>query len=393
MIDGQGIAGRVIAVLEQMNAVRRPSVVPSLNALAAAFEQVFWSSLDHYEGAPLRARVFFTTLETVTNSPSIIRLQELIVFSSSTIRQLAPAHAADGGLLVVEDASGRLFVAGILSSFPSVHGAKPWWISIESRNTGVVRVSSGSSPILEFTRGDVRQLGGMAFDRTSAEVLLMTANLFPTEPTGLSWEIAAAILDIAFAIERAGDGGALWILPATLSASSEVDGLGHGVSMRPESWEPYRESWERRTSVIRLLNPGCDAGHEFLQAAAQEWDALRRLALINSIASLAGVDGAVVVDGSPRVLEFGVICNKFRKPAERVRKLTNPSNLLAGEDVDASHFGGSRHRSAIDFCSSSSPAGAVVASHDGGLTVFVSTSIGDVIGSKISLIRSDAEVQ
>jgi hypothetical protein len=233
----------------------------------------------------------------------------------------------------------------------------------------------------------------MSFNRTVAEVFLKAAGLFPTEPASLDWHVASALLDIGFAIEQHGTGGALWILPAGSSISRELEGLGERIEMRAEWWEPYREMWENRTSIIRLLNPGCNQGHEFLQAAAQQWDLLRRNALSKSISSLAKVDGAIVINGSPQILAFGVICNKFRDPAAQVLRSTDPSHPHSGEVVVASEFGGSRHRSAIDFCSSFFPAGAVVASHDGGLTVFVSLEKGRVIGSQVSLMRFVTEVK
>lgn len=306
--------------------------------------------------------------------------------STRAIRQLSPAQAPDGALLVVEDPPGGLHIGGMLGNFPSVGGASPLWLCVESRGPGAVRVCVGSEPILEFTRGAVKQLGGMSFDRNAAEGLLMTARLFPTEPSGLAWHVASALLDIAQAIERHGAGGAVWILLAGRFLDGDLAGLGNPVGMSPDAWEPFREVWERRTLTIRLLNPGCDQGHEFLQAAAQEWDRLRMNSIAESISSLANVDGAIVTNGSPEVLAFGVICNRFSCPATEVR---DPK----GEVINASKFGGSRHRSAIDFCSTYSPAGALVASHDGGLTVFASMDQGQVVGNQVSLISSDSEVQ
>jgi hypothetical protein len=126
--------------------------------------------------------------------------------------------------------------------------------------------------------------------------------------------------------------------------------------------------------------------------AAQEWDGARKSSLARSIASLAGTDGAILMDGSPRVLEFGVIYNKFSQPATSVLRTFHPSRPLKGVAVDAAEFGGSRHRSAIDFCSNNHPAGALIASHDGGLTVFVSLAHGTVIGNHVSSIPSHPDV-
>jgi hypothetical protein len=342
--------------------------------------------------------MFFAPQEALIGSERIIRGSEGVIrlasprpLSQETIRELSPAVSADGALLLTETPTNGISVEGILGTFPFVGRASPRWLCVESRGSGAVRVSVGSEPILEFTRGEVKQLSGMSFDRTAAEILLMNARLFPREPPGLDWHVSSALLDIAFTIELQGTGGALWILPAETSIGA-LASRGKPIEMRAEWWEPYREMWEMRTSNIRLLNPGCDQGHEFLQQAAQQWDLLRRHALTKSIASLANVDGAIVMNGSPEVLAFGVICNEFLQPATEILKST-PSRLMDGEGVARSEFGGSRHRSAIDFCSSHSPAGAIVASHDGGLTVFASTEKGRVVGSRISLIRSDADVK
>jgi hypothetical protein len=393
MIDSTVIAQKILGIIGQMHELRKPRTIPSENALRRVIEDVFWSSLDRYEGNPIRARVFFAPRQALQESGGIIRLEERHLISLETIRRLSPAHSVDGGLLAVEDATNIVNIEGILGSAPSVKGASPFWLCVESRGLGAVRVSVASTPILEFTRGTIKQLGGMSFDRNAAEILLMSTGLFPTEPAGLNWHIASALLDISFAIEQHGTGGALWILPSGLSIGGDIEGLGEQIEMGTECWEPYREMWEMRTSTIRLLNPRCNLGHEFLQQAAQEWDFLRKNALTNSISSLSKVDGAIVINGSPQVLAFGVICNKFSNPATKVLMSTNPSKLNIGKEVDASEFGGSRHRSAIDFCSSHFPAGAIVASHDGGLTVFASLETGSVIGSQISLVKSDAEVK
>ena len=101
------------------------------------------------------------------------------------------------------------------------------------------------------------------------------------------------------------------------------------------------------------------------------------------------VDGAIVINGSPQVLAFGVICNKFDKSASRVLQFTDPKNLAIYKEVDASDFGGSRHRSAIAFCRNQSPACAVVASHDGGITIFTSGEHARVFGSRVSVISAN----
>jgi hypothetical protein len=386
MIDSAGLTERIFAIIAQLHELRRPMVVPTKAALTKVLEDVFWASVQQYEGNPLRPRIYFAPKEALVRSDSIVQLLSRHQLSVRAIRNFGPAHALDGALLVIEDADG-VWIEGILGGLPFVRTASPHWLGIECRGPAHLRISSGFEPILEFTRGAVKQLGGMSFDRTAAEVLLMGAGLLPCSPAGLEWHVASAVLDIGHAIEQYGTGGAIWILPAGISIDERLEKSGQRVEMRSGWWEPYREMWEMRTSAIRQLNPGCDKGHEFLQDAAQQWDLLRQEALTRTVSSFAKIDGAIVINGTPDVLAFGVICNDFPYPATQLQR---PSD---DELLHTSAFGGSRHRSAIDFCSSYSPAGAVVASHDGGLTVFVSMSKGQVIGSSVSLIGRDADVR
>lgn len=393
MIDAKGAAAQVLQIISQMHRLEQPYVVPSEHALAHVFEQVFWSSVNHYEGLLLTARVFFAPRAALTTSSGMIAFDTRLAVSQESIRRFSPAHGDDGGLLVVEDSEKGIAIEGILGSSPFSRGSSPHWLCVESRAPGTIRVGSGRLPLLEFTHGSVKQLGGMSFDRTFAEVLLIGAAVFPAEPAGYNWHVASALVDIVFDIEARGKGGAIWILPSSRSSASEVEGSGHRVLMADGWWEPYREMWEDRTSTIRLLNPGCQQGHEFLQTAAQEWDGARKRSLTRSIASLAGTDGAILMDGSPRVLGFGVVYNKFSRPATSVLRTSDPSCPLEGTVVDAAEFGGSRHRSAIDFCSSNHPAVSLVASHDGGVTAFASLAPGKVIGNQVSLIPSHAGVK
>lgn len=271
-----------------------------------------------------------------------------------------------------------LQIHAVLCSSSSVRGASPHWLSVESRGPGCITVCIGSKPILEFTRGTLKHLAGMSLDRTAVEILLMSAKLFPNEPAGLNWHVASMLLDVGRAIDHHGTGGALWILPSGTFMDGGLSDLGHKVEVDPMFWEPFREMWEERTATITLLNsPGGPRDewlleHQWLQAATQEWDFLRQDAVTRTLSSLTKVDGAIVVNGAPQLLAFGVICNRFSERPTEVLQPSDPSDLTKGEPVDVSVFGGSRHRSAIDFCASHSPAGAVVASHDGGVTVFTS---------------------
>lgn len=390
--NSAAIARQALETLSQLPSIRHPKIIPSAAALAHAFEMVFWSSLDSYEGTPISAKVFFAPQAAIESSGGAFRLGQPKLLNVENIRRLAPAHGARGGLLVIEHRDGSLSIEGLLGRMPFFREVSPLWLSVERRGVGAVRINCGHTPILDFRKGAVRRLGGLAFDRTSAELLLMGAGIFPEQDTTQSWRVASALIDVAFAIEDLGTGGALWLLHPSKRESSEVRGMGNSVRLSAESWAPYQELWEQRTSVSRLLNTPCNLGHEFLQQAAQEWDLMRRASLSGSIADLSRVDGAILVTTAPELIEFGVICNRFSAPAQTVLQSNNSMRPLEGQPVDASAFGGSRHRSAIDFCSSNHPASALVASHDGGVTAFSSLEVGTVVGSRVSPIPSEPDV-
>ena len=387
MIDSQAIAKNVLAIIHQMVEIKSPpTVIPSEETLCRVIEIIFWSSLEKYEGNSLKIRVYFTPKEALSGQ-GVVRLDSPCPITLDSIRQLSPAQCEEGGLLVVEGDDSEAFIHGLQGSFPSVKGVPPIWLCVESRGNGIVRISYSKRPIFEIARGRVRQLGGMTFDRNSAALLLIDTGLFRERSiNAFNLGIAHTLLDVAFEIEESGNGGAIWILPAETGLSGDLEGLGKLTCMNSGWWEPYKEMWEMRTSTHQLIQRGID--DDLIYQAVNEWDHLRRRSLTKTIAGLAGVDGAVVMNGAPELLAFGVVCNKFRNPAQQVLRASDPTSLSAGDIVNKDEFGSSRHQSAIDFCSSYHPAGALVASHDGGLTVFASLEKGKVIGSKISMIPS-----
>lgn len=390
MIDSKAISKNVLAIINQKAEFKSSSTAtPSEETLSRVIETVFWGSLEKYEGHSIKIKAYFISKEALS-SPGVVWLDFPCAVTLDAIRKLSSAHCSDGGILIVESDNSEALIYGLRGNFPSVRGEAPSWLCVESRGIGIIRISYSKRPIFEINRGKIKQLGGMTFDRNSAATLLISTGLFRGNSINhFNLGIAHALLDVAFEIEETGKGGALWILSDKFGLSGELDGLGKLTRMGNDWWEPYIEIWEERTSTQQLIQRGID--DDLVFQAVQEWDLSRRHALTKTIAGLAGVDGAIVMNGSPELLAFGVVCNKFINPALNVLRATDPTNLSIGEVVHKDEFGGSRHQSAIDFCSSYHPAGALVASHDAGLTVFVSLEKGKVIGSRISMIPSGSK--
>ncbi|HEX5338921.1 MAG TPA: hypothetical protein VFW53_10840 [Gallionella sp.] len=396
MLSVADLAVKVLEAIADMHEIERPKLVPSEATLESVIEAIFWSSLDKYEDIPLRARVYLAPLAALTTSyPNIVPLDSVVPATHAHIRRLAPSHGKHGGLVIIEK-TGKPEIAAIYASYRSTEPTHPGWLCIECTGTGVVRVINNHRVLLEYSRGTVSAAGGISFDEGVAS-LVLSRSLRSNETEAAfthALQVSELYLTIARSIERNGAGGALWILPTTSSTMQQVDQLGgYRIKMHTDWAEPFREEWELRTSMMRVLNPPITTLPimEEVQWMAQEWDRGRKAAVCTYIADLARVDGAILATVAPDVRAFGVVCNEFQTRADHVMKVSNPAKPFdGGTKVLPADFGGSRHRSAIDFCSSFAPAGAIVVSHDGGITVFGSEKRGEVLGMKISGVSSAA---
>ncbi|MDO8263139.1 MAG: hypothetical protein Q7T21_07925 [Gallionella sp.] len=396
MLSAANLAIKALEVLNNLPELMRPRFMPSQETLESVLEAVFWSSLDKYEDVPLRARIYLAPLAALDNPhPSIVQLDSTVPLTHAHIRRLSPAHGRHGGLVIIEK-SGKPEIAAIYASSRSTEPTHPLWLCIECTGAGVVRVVNNDRVLLEFARGTVSISEGMSFDEHVASMLLSRS--LKEDETHASYvhasDVSRLFLSIARTIERNGTGGALWILPATYHNKQLFDQLGYRVKLHAAWAEPFREEWELRTSMLRVLNPPVTSLPimEDIQWMAQEWDRGRKASVCSYVADLARVDGAILATATPDVHAFGVVCNKFEISTLRVTKPADPTKPFDGSiEVSPADFGGSRHRSAIDFCSNFAPACAIVVSHDGGLTVFGSVVQGEILGTRISGISSSCK--
>lgn len=388
MIDAATMAKQILSAIEQhLPRLERPKVTPSEETLRRVLEEMFWSSMDQYEGQALRPRVYFAPEQILSspNTPGVMRLLSPAPMDRKWIRRLCPAHGLEGALLVMENQNATAQITGLYGCFPSVRRGWPLWLCVECRGVGVIAVHVLGRTILEFKRGEVRAIGGPSMDRSGA-IALIRRVLQGTAGHREAIEIASFFLDIGSMIDHAGTGGSLWILPERLVADAAVAKAGHTATFGHGWLEPFHELWEDRTNLLLANNDSRLEGIPWLWQPLQEWDFLKRDSVVKTIANLARIDGAIVMTPSPRVVTFGVVYNEFAYPAKEVLQVTDALELTT--TIQRSTFGGSRHSSAIDFCSSHSPACAVVASHDGGITVFASWEPGKVWGGHVSMIEN-----
>lgn len=362
--------------------------VPSAHDLALVLEAVFWASLRKYEGVPTKTRIYLAPRQPLESDIRTVAFDTDL--TEDSIRKLSPAHGREGGLVVRAVEEG-LRVAGICVRHDAQH-PPPLLLCTESTKPGVVRVSSHMlSNFVEIDRLEVRTTDKIERDFARWPV----AMAFQANLPGQRWvrltEVASLFIEVAEAIERSGNGGAIWMLHEGHAGLHQLASHGYRVSMDASWCEPFREEWENRTTTLRMVTtPVIDDEAKLykIQECTQAWDQSRKSLTAGAVAALARTDGAIVASAKPEVVAFGVVFNEFDK--------TTPRIVDAGPRVDPfeqatevafEKIGGSRHQSAARFCSTFAPASAIVASHDGGLTAFLSMARGEVARRRIPKIR------
>ena len=133
------------------------------------------------------------------------------------------------------------------------------------------------------------------------------------------------------------------------------------------------------------MRVGVDDPHDrvVVDQALQDHRRLSSEGLVQAMARLSGVDGAILMRAPPELLAFGVIAHDLKIPSRIVR--LGHHDLRHVEDVGPDAFGGSRHGSAMGFVNTYGGT-AIVTSHDGGVTLFQRDAGGSgaVCGARVS---------
>jgi hypothetical protein len=163
-------------------------------------------------------------------------------------------------------------------------------------------------------------------------------------------------------------------LVTVLRAVDEIRDLGHGGSLWISTEAPELSNVNCRYRVVvdpEGPRPLCRlaGGKDSVEPDATD---VRRAA--SRLASLTGVDGAVVLDRQLNVIGYGAFVEvpaildeveHFRRP--------NDSIIEAGNTV-----GGGRHRSALHYSRTNPPTVVIVVSQDGAAKVFISRTNGTI---------------
>jgi hypothetical protein len=366
--------GRIHAQIEHLATIGGPFSSTQLltrEQLSLLIEAAFWASLRSDEGRTTRVSVAVAVPGTFHD---VLALATPVVYDEAQIAKLAPA-VPRGGCLVVSVSSDGWHIWGFGRSRPaSALDA----VTIEVTEPGTVRVGVGpfqpyillngrSNPIIAGTGIDLAH-----FLQRVLRKALPAADILESQAI---WRESLVLAVLAKTIVADGHGGMLLIVPTET-------GPWRG-SLSPFAYEFATPDSTIRDGIRRALSDMNTQG-ELLQRLSQAdvpadlknlvtgaveqraWYGERE---VQAVASLAGVDGAIVMTQDLRVLGCGATIAVAGDVVPRVC-MFRPGP--GSQDVVISpleKLGGTRHQSGARFVDANRDSVAIIVSQDRHMSV------------------------
>jgi hypothetical protein len=384
--------------------------LPAPATLERLLSVSYQASLLHEEGRPVTFRMALAEPELFAAAAGPPTGLHRLVFAQyrpldeHELRRLAPAAVFQRSLIGVHvEADGELKVWGLIHSGPrwlqAVRGGRrieqsiPPVLMIAATGPGRVLVSRGTRTLAGLASGTLANVatdvfeapwlasffGNLGAPRRAERVPSSEATTPPGErQEAFRRKLAAHVMRRVVATVRgARHGGTLIILPAARAAKLCTDGFCLTVKY------PFRDEEPRR----RILSLTVEIMHHLAQIGARRpiakqdevgWDLYEasadpRLAALDEalfevahlVATLANVDGAVVMTDELEVLGFGA---EISGALPEVRSVDRSLDLEGRERLpERTDRVGTRHRSAYRLCQQLHEALVIVASQDGGV--------------------------
>jgi hypothetical protein len=321
--------------------------LPDAGAIEALVDAGFWASLQREEGYAPEISLAFLPPEQAVRP---LMLGVPLPLSPRALSRLAPAVERPGIHLGVWRQGPGLVVWGTTRAIPSL------CFVLEVLGPGLLvvkhRIHADSAKfqnVAVFAGDQVKILSRAAVDLTDAPAALRS--LVAPASCGLVDDAKDVLLRLAVSMRAHKRGGTLLVVP------SGTDGWRASI-VRPMTYAvepPFTEL----ADLVR------DAGHH----EARGQGALGRV--VDAVAGLTAVDGAMVITDRYELLAFGVkIARLDGRPRVEQVVLTEPIEGGLAEVVAPAQVGGTRHSSAAQFAQDQPDALVLVASQDGHFTSF-----------------------
>jgi hypothetical protein len=335
--------------------------------LSPLIETAFWASLEFNETRPTRVCLSVAASGSFADAA---RFQSPVPYHETQIARLAPAVPQGGCLLVSEGLE-------IWGFGRDRTGGRSDTVTIDIWEPGTLRVGMGPFQPFAVLRGRANSVLAVT-SITLADYLQRLLNQrLPARDfwrREAVWRDCLALRDMARIIVAQGHGGILLIVPGGSGEwSASLDPFAYRFDVPDtrvrDAVRVELDETRARGEMIQQISeaaPSEALKDSLLRAAAPRSRAIARE--VEAVASLAGVDGAIVLTSDLQVLGFGakiatgsagpVVCITDAGPGSR------ESTFAALEDL-----GGTRHQSSARFAGAHRDTLALVFSQDRHLSV------------------------
>lgn len=380
------------------------------------------ASLTEEEGRPTRFRLLLEPPDGLPEggipNEGVLRLkfERDRPFQADELRRLSPSTPFETALIGAHAVAGKLRIWGIAHSGaawlnPTWGGRNPvpnWSYHpiLHVTGPGQVAVRCAGKLVAALERGtlvdamiDVFESDWLpALFAHERELIRREHAVLQTQlstPTAVEHSLVGVIgqhmLKRAIQLIRAArHGGMLLILdaaseeetapPATAPAPRSFAGLHLKYQFAPD--EPPRRYRTLLFQILERVAGGSDKSSvgwcDFVRSDSPELERLEQsvFEISRIIASLAAIDGAVLLDKRLQLIGFGTEVSAYLPPPDRVfRALDKEGQRL---ELDAIENVGTRHRAAYRFAQHHPRGLAIVISHDGAVS-FVASRNGEVV--------------
>lgn len=337
----------------------RPAPLPDVDAIEAVIEAAFWASLRRQEGYVSRISIALLAADAVSQP---LLFQRPLALSANALARIAPAVERPGIHLGVWRDGGTLCVWGVARVIPEV--------------TIVVEVAAPGVIVIKHHRGDPRSkfVNVAVLEGDQVKMVDERASSLPDCPDLLRW-----LLGFDSPASWSGDLNVL----VELAVSMRAHGRGALLLVVPADTDGWRQSIAHPLSYA--VDPPFSALGELTRNRPNDelfrgpWhDQVDRA--VETIGGVTAIDGATVITDHYDLVAFGakIVRRRSHPPIEQVM-LTEPVEGSAAAIVEPALLGGTRHSSAAQFIYDQRQGVALVASQDGGFTIFAWSPCDDIV--------------
>ena len=348
-----------------------PSLVlpelPSEARLAEILSTLFYVGLSKEEERPCKISIIYLAKDKDYHNTDVMHFVAPSDFNLENIRKISLAFDNRKTFLCIEEHEGSLHIWGVARTPPS-HCA----VFRNNRETELL-IDFGSERIFRFYRGHTTFFQEN-WRVISLRLSYMVNSYLPKhlqDNPSTNFPKARSICSVASFMLAHGHGGCLLVVPERRAVNRDILHIKATHSINEASGSFLRE---KLASVLSVESERYEKPIKANEVWSEE---NRRKQLLNDwqesiefIGRLTAVDGAVILASDLSLIGFGATIKPDAHDLEHTKiyfynSLLNPHER---KEINISHLGGTRHKTAVAFVKKQEAAFAFVSSQDGMLS-------------------------